>query len=207
VSLTNAKAFFDRLREGLLGPALDPGEVAGCESILAACEGLGVAQTAYCLATSYHETAHTMMPIKEMGGATYFTRMYDPAGQRPDVAARLGNTMPGDGARFAGRGYVQLTGRANYLKAGQKIGMGQDLIETPDLAMRQDIAARIMRAGMAEGWFTGKSLDSFLPANGKPATMAQFINARRIINGTDRAELIAGYAVQFDVALRAGGWQ
>jgi predicted chitinase len=144
-----------------------------------------------------------MQPIKEYGGANYFFRRYDPQGQNPRLARVLGNTQPGDGAKYAGRGYVQLTGRANYVRAGAKLGV--DLVNNPDLVLDQAIAANIMRQGMRDGWFTGKSFQSYLPASGA-ATVGQFTQARRIINGTDCAAEIAGYAMKFQTALQAGGW-
>jgi putative chitinase len=196
--------FFDTCRAGVMGPTLDNNEVSGCDAILAAMHGLPVAWTAYALATAWHETAHTMQPIKEYGGNAYFTRMYDITGQRPKLARQMGNTAPGDGPRYCGRGYVQLTWKANYAKAGAKLG--QDLVGNPDLAMRADVAAQILRHGMREGWFTGKSFQSYLPAAGQ-ADKAHFTAARRIINGTDKAALIAGYALQFQAALVAGGWE
>jgi putative chitinase len=164
-----------------------------------------VAWTAYCLATAYHETAHTMQPIKEAGGAAYYTRMYDIQGNRPDVARTLGNLYPGDGAKYAGRGYVQLTGRTNYAKASNELGLGDALITTPDRAMEDQIAAKVMRLGMVEGWFTGKGLDSFL-SDDRAGNLDQFINCRRIINGYDRAPMIAGYAMEFQLALQMGEW-
>jgi predicted chitinase len=199
----NRQAFFDSLRSGLLWPTLDQDEVSGCEAILDAMAGLPLSWCAYALATAYHETAHTMQPIREFGGPRYLTRMYDVTGARPAMARKMGNTEPGDGVRFCGRGYVQLTWKANYAKAGAKLGV--DLVANPDKAMRPDIAARIMREGMVEGWFTGKGLADYLP--GARATLAQYQAARRIINGTDKAALIAGYAMQFEAALVKGGWQ
>lgn len=198
------KAFFDVCRKGVMGPTLDGDEVSGSEAILDACEGLPLAFTAYALATAWHETAHTMQPVKEYGGNAYFTRMYDPRGQRPHVAKALGNTQPGDGALYAGRGYVQLTGRANYAKAHAYTG--HPLTGNPDLAMRPDIAARIMREGMLGGWFTGKSFASYLPASGK-ASRESYKAARRIINGVDKSGAIADYAMGFQEALVAGGWK
>jgi putative chitinase len=203
MGLTDPAAFFARLRAGLLGPGLSPDEVAGCNALLSACAGWPLAWTAYGFATAYHETAHTMQPVKERGGDLYFFRRYDPQGLKPLIAARLGNTQPGDGARYAGRGYVQLTGRANYGKAQSEIG--EPLLEEPDLALRPDLAARIMRLGMVEGWFTGRSLRSFLPTQ-QGATRADFIAARRIINGTDCADEIADEAVEFQAALVEAGW-
>lgn len=204
--LNRPGAFFDWLRANdMLGPVLSPGEVEGLQVITAAAgvAGWPIAYTAYALATAYHETAHTMQPVKEIGGEDYFRRMYDVSGKRPEVAARLGNTQIGDGAKYAGRGYVQLTGRANYDRARREIG--QPLIDRPDLAMNDAVAASVMVKGMSEGWFTGRSLKTYLPSQA-PGARGQFIEARRIINGTDRAQDIAGYALEFQEALKAGGW-
>lgn len=198
------KAFFDKLRSTIMGPTLDDSEVSGTTAILEACAGLPLPWTAYALATAYHETAHTMQPIKEYGGDKYFHRMYDIEGARPDLAKRNGNIHPGDGVKFCGRGYVQLTWRANYKRAGDKLGM--DLIGTPFTAMNKDVAARIMREGMKDGWFTGKAFKDYLPST-RAATEAQYQAARRIINGTDKAALIAKYAMQFQSALIDGGWE
>lgn len=196
--------FFDAMRSGLMAPTLDNNEVSGSNAILEAMTGLPIAWCAYALATAFHETAHTMQPIKEYGGDKYFTRMYDITGARPTLARKMGNTTAGDGPRYCGRGYVQLTWKVNYAKAGQKLNV--DLVSNPDLAMNADIAALILRYGMREGWFTGKSFQSYLPAAGL-ATAAQFQAARRIINGTDKAALIANYAVEFQKALVAGEWE
>lgn len=197
------RKFFDHCRETVMGPTLDNDEVSGANAILEAMDGLPIAWTAYALATAWHETAHTMQPIKEYGGNAYFTRMYDVRGRRPALARRMGNTAPGDGPRYCGRGYVQLTWKVNYRKAGDKLGV--DLIGNPDLAMDRDIAAKVMRHGMREGWFTGKAFQHYLPAAGR-ATRKQFVKARFIINGRDKAALIAGYAMEFQTALKAGGW-
>ena len=199
----NRKVFFDACRSGVMGPTLDGGEVSGSEAILDAMEGLPISWVAYALATTWHETAHTMQPIKEYGGNAYFHRMYDIEGNRPHIAKQLGNLIPGDGVKFAGRGYVQLTGRTNYARAGKKIG--EPLECEPDLAMRPDIAAKVLREGMVEGWFTGRKFSSYLPSEGT-AALDSFKAARRIINGTDKAAMIARYAAQFQKALVAAGW-
>lgn len=199
----DAPAFFAVLRQGPLRHS-KPGQVAGTETILRAMHGMPLSWVAYALATTWHETAFTMQPIKEKGGRAYFMQMYDKSGTRPKVAADLGNTVVGDGATFAGRGYVQLTGRRNYTKASAKLGV--DLVRTPDLAMQPDNAARILREGMKDGWFTGRGFVAFLPSNG-PASMAQFTQARRIINGLDKAGKIAGEALAFQAALIGGNWR
>ena len=199
-----ASKFFDVCRSGVMGPTLDDDEVAGANVILGAFENRPLSWTAYALATAWHETAHRMQPISEIGGPNYCFRMYDHKGQRPKVAARLGNDQDGDGYRYRGRGYVQLTGRRNYGYASRKLGV--DLIANPDRAMEVNLAADIMFFGMSAGWFTDKSLGNILPA-GRAATSAEFVKARAIINGSDCAALIAGYAMQFQAALQAGGWE
>lgn len=203
--LTKPASFFDWLRSNdMLGPVLTSGEVEGLNMITAAAGVVAwpIAWTAYALATAYHETAHTMQPVKEFGGEDYFRRRYDISGRNPGLAMRLGNSQIGDGAKYAGRGYVQLTGRANYRRAQDELC--QNLVDLPNLAMG-DAAAGIMVRGMSEGWFTGRSLKTYLPSK-SPATRGQFIEARRIINGTDRAQDIAGHALEFQEALKAGGW-
>lgn len=74
-------------------------------------------------------------PIREQGGPTYLTNLYE---NRKD----LGNVNPGDGARYCGRGFIQITGRANYTRFGSEIG--KDLAANPDLALDPSIAADIL---------------------------------------------------------------
>lgn len=200
--LTAPAAFFASLRaSGVLGPSLDQSEVDGVNAILAACGAAnwGPRWTAYALATADRETAGTMKPIKEYGGVAYFTRLYDVTGRDPARARRMGNATPGDGPRYCGRGYVQLTWRANYAKAALKLGY--PLVDQPDLAMRPDIAAAVMVRGMEEGWFTGKKLADYISGD-----RCDYANARRIINGTDHAKEIAAEAEHYLAALKAGGW-
>ena len=180
-------AFWNAIRP-MFGGALKQSQVNGIETILAASDGLPIGHRAYLLATAKHETADTMQPITEYGGRKYFDK-YDTG----KLAKALGNTpdKDGDGYRYRGRGYVQITGRANYAKAGGKLGV--DLIGNPDAALNPDIAAQILVRGCSEGWFTGKKLDDYLPDD--------FRNARRVVNGMDRADLIASYAVEFGKAL------
>lgn len=202
--LTKPTAFFDWLRSNdMLGPTLTKDEVSGCEALTTACRAWPLSHAAYALATAYHETAGTMQPIKEMGGPEYLRRLYDITGRDPHRAKANGNTKAGDGVRYCGRGYVQLTWKTNYLKA--QIETGVPLVDNPDLAMRPDVAGKILEAGMREGWFTGRKLADYLPSAGR-ATAAPFIAARRVINGSDKAEKIAGHALDFQDALRAGGW-
>jgi putative chitinase len=106
----NKAAFYATIRDRL--GRLDQSQVDGLEVLLAACFGAPLAHTAYMLATSWHETAETMQPIKERGGPSYYFKMYDPQSpipRRRKMAIANGNTMPGDGVRYCGRGYVQLS--------------------------------------------------------------------------------------------------
>ncbi|HZX26181.1 MAG TPA: hypothetical protein VFF16_03865 [Telluria sp.] len=147
---------------------------------------------AYMLATVKHECADTWLPIAEYGSDTYFGR-YEPA---TTVGARLGNTQPGDGKRYRGRGYVQITGRANYARLGQRLGIGDALVDDPDRALEPLPAYRILSLGMREGLFTGKRLGDFIAGQ-----QTDYLGARRIINGTDQAAAIAAYALGIEQAL------
>lgn len=197
-------AFFAALRPSPFA-RFSAAQVAGLEALLAAMRTAGwpLAFAAYGLATAAHETGRTMQPIREQGGEAYLRRMYDIEGARPAKARELGNDEPGDGVRYAGRGYVQLTGKANYRKAGERLGL--DLVARPDLALEPETSARILIWGMAKGWFGGRKLADFLPSAGA-ATFEMFRRARRIVNGTDRDAEIAVLALKFQAALAAGGW-
>lgn len=174
----------------IFGGSLSQKQVDGIEALLAATEGLPVSHRAYLLATCRHETADTMQPIVEYGGRKYFDK-YDTG----RLAKALGNTpeADGDGYRYRGRGYVQLTGLANYAKAGANLGLLK-LVHDPDMALQPDIAAKILVRGCTQGWFTGKKLSDYLPGD--------YRSARRVVNGLDKADLIAGYARDFEAALR-----
>jgi putative chitinase len=190
--------FFNSARGPLFGGVIGRRQAAGLSAILdrweAQPEPRDDRRLAYMLATAHHETDRTMQPIRERGGAAYLARMYDIAGERPALARRMGNTQPGDGVRYCGRGYVQLTWRRNYRMAGAKLGL--DLERQPDLALDPAVAADIMFAGMAEGWFTGRTLaDCF------SATREDWRGARRIINGLDKADLIKAQALAYHAAL------
>ena len=91
------------------------------------------------LAQTAHETMgfHTMV---ERGDDAYFTNLYDIKGN-PAKAAELGNVNAGDGARYKGRGFIHLTGRDNYRRAGTALKL--PLEKHPELAAKPAVAARI----------------------------------------------------------------
>jgi putative chitinase len=155
--------------------------------------GLPLRERAYILATVLHETGpRHFVPISELGGLAYFTRMYDVTGSRPDKAMALGNDKPGDGVKYHGRGFVQITGKANYVRASRELG--QDFVTKPELALNPKYAAAILVRGMTQGWFGPPLRESI--AKG-------YANARRSVNGADKADLIAGYATAIEAAIRA----
>jgi hypothetical protein len=177
----NKDAFFDYVREHLFYGKLTQPQVTGMNFILREWRkrhGFGGdhRKLAYMFATDYHETACTMVPVTEYGSQSYLqSKSYYP---------------------YIGRGFVQLTWEENYAKAGPKVD--EDLVTFPDLALEPDIAAIIMFDGMEEGWFTAHKLaDYFNEDEDDPW------NARRIINGTDRATEIQGYHEHFLAAIAA----
>lgn len=187
-------AFYAALRSRAstaFGTSLSQKQVDGCETLLHEGESRGsrLPCLAYVLATAYHETAHTMQPIEEYGKGR--GRKYGvPAGPYGKV--------------YYGRGYVQLTWLENYQKAGDKLAV--NLVKYPEQALKPDIAAEILFTGMEEGWFAGDkagrhTLDRYINV-----LATDYVGARRIVNGTDKASLIAGYARDFEAALKAAGY-
>lgn len=184
----NRERFFDTVRDMPFSGHLTPPQVAGTNALLDAFGDADRRWTAYGLATAYHETAHTMQPIEEIGHG--HGRAYGkPAGRYGKV--------------YYGRGYVQLTWLENYERADTELHesgfLEGSLVQRPELAMRPDIAAAIMVRGMTQGWFTGHKLADYFPL--AAPTKSDWVNARRIINGTDQAWKIANYAKNFHVAL------
>lgn len=191
------KSFFDYIRSNLFGGKLLASQLSGITALVQGCVDYGISdkkQIAYILATAFHETDKTMQPIKEYGGHDYFMTRYDVSGKNPQLAKDLGNTFVGDGANYCGRGFVMITGRANYSKFSNILNA--DFIGHPDHALGMENSVKIAVYGIMQGIFTGKKLSDYVNC-----TTSNYVQARRTINGMDKADLIAGYAKKFEVAL------
>lgn len=179
-------------------------------------------QLAYVLATAYHETGAKMRPVAESlnysvdGLIKTFSRArisaadankYGRTSNRPANQQaiancvyggewgkkNLGNTQSGDGWKYRGMGLGQITGRANYKKFG--------IADAPEKALDPEVAIRILIDGMVNGKFTGVKLSSYITLS-----KSDFVGARKIINGTDKAEQIAKYALEYDSDLKRIGY-
>lgn len=203
--------FFAAVRMSLFDGRLSTDQFEGMEAILAdwAPKPFDSRWMAYMLATVYHETGRSMCPISENlnysadGLRATFPKYFNAAqaaayARQPErianraYANRMGNgdEASGDGWRYRGRGLVQITGRDNYAKYG--------IADDPDLALDRQKAVEILFDGMINGRFTGRKLADFFSG-----TASDWIGARKIINGTDRALDIAGYAKKFAAAIEA----
>jgi predicted chitinase len=229
----DAAAFFAVLRNGPLRHRA-ASQVAGTEAILAAMKGKPISWAAYALATAWHETGAKMQPnveslnysvsgllktfsrarISRADAEAHGRKEGRPANQRAIGNIiyggawgrdNLGNTEPNDGFTYRGRGLEHVTGRRNYDRTGKALSL--DLLANPDALLDLATAVRSLVTGMETGRYVrDHDFARHLPLKGD-ALQAQFREARRIINGVDKADLLAGYAMTFQKALNAGGWR
>ncbi len=195
----NRGAFFATVRNRL--GTLSQSQVDGLTAVLDAVEHaqLPLSHGAYVLATPWWETNKTMQPVRE---AYYISKTFEGAEAWRKAHLRY---YP-----WYGRGFVQLTWDFNYQKADDECAAAGliksgEIMANPDLVMCPDIAALILVDGMRKGWFTGASLGKCLPPHGV-ATRDEYMRARTIINGHDKADEIEDFAQVFERALRDGGW-
>jgi hypothetical protein len=174
--------------------ALNQSQVDGLEQLLTFIEldpdVTDIRWAAYMLATVKWECADTWQPIEEGGkGAGY------PYGTPIKVKDSAGKEYANT---YYGRGYVQLTWKANYEKMGQALNLGNDLVIHPEKALLPETAYAIMSYGMRNGSFTGRKLRDFIFGN-----QCDYKNARKIINGLDQWSVIKGYAEKLEAMLQA----
>lgn len=190
------EAFFNRVRKELYPNGFNQSQVDGLNFILDGFEDAKwpIFYAANGLATIKRECDSTYQPIEEYGKGKG-----KPYGQPTKYHGQVAY----------GRGFVQLTWALpnhknirNYEKADAalaKRGLIKpgDLLANFSLALRPDLAIVIMIAGMDEGWFTGNKNSDYLSGS-----VPDFLNSRRIINGTDHAKQIAADARIFLHALQ-----
>lgn len=133
-------------------------------------EGLSCPQTAYVLATAFHESRLGSWAIDHRG------------------------ELPADQARYRGRGFARLTGRAGYAEWGRLLDL--PLLAEPDLAGRPEVAATILIRGMKEGRFTGRSLADYIND-----TETDYVGARRVMATPDHPIRVAGFARAYEAEL------
>lgn len=199
----NKEAFFGSIRGSLFGGKLTQGVVDTVEAIFSACDKYCITdyrQRAYIFATAYHESYSSKSnpewkPVREgfastnQGAINAVTALFNKKAISTNYALPKAN-----GKSYYGRGFVQITWDYNYKALGKRLGV--DLYGNPDLALERPVAAEILVVGMKEGLFTGKRLSNYFTTDN-----TDFEGARKIINGTDQAKRIAGYADKFYLAL------
>lgn len=172
----NRDFFFDFTRTSLFAGSLRQSQVTGLSLLLDTWDrdhaALDDRWLAYILATVHHETDRTFRPIEEYGRGR--GRPYAP--------------------RYYGRGYCQLTWDYNYRKFGDLLGV--ELYDRPELALEPVHAAPILFTGMIRGLYTGKKLANYIDG-----PRCDWVQARRIVNGLDKANAIADYARRYYAAI------
>ena len=190
--MIDRKAFFDAARGTLYGGRLARTQVAGLTALLDRFERGGETRDrrflAYMLATAHHETGGRLQPMREtfaVSDAAAIARLDRAfaAGRLPQVSAPYWR-RDGEGKSWLGRGLVQITHRRNYARLAALTGL--DLVGRPELAMETAAAVEILFTGMLRGAFTGQRLDDHFSD-----ARADWVGARRIVNGRDRAEKVA----------------
>lgn len=190
-------AFFPAARTSLFNGSLTQSQVDGINDLLDVWDASGftdMRHLAYILGGVYHEVGRLMVPVREGFAKT-------DAGARAAVAnlfasGRISHdyAAPVNGVSYYGRGRIQNTHHSNYEKLEKRFG--HPFVSNPDLLLDSKIDAEVTIHGHAEGIWTGKKLADYFDADTE-----DWRNARRIVNGLDKADAIAGYAKAFLVAL------
>jgi hypothetical protein len=188
--MINREVFFTGYKNKFLkaGGSLNQSQVDGLNFILNKLDESKILNRArhyaYILATIYHECAVKWQPIQEMGSQRYLlSKKYYP---------------------WIGRGYVQLTWIFNYTAMKPIVEQflpHVDILRHPDSAMDPEAAWIILEAGMTKADIGPLKEPNFVPGHTLERyfndSITDWVNARRIINGKDCANLIGGYAKKF----------
>lgn len=169
------KEFFDDIRRTVFGGSMTAAQVAGVTKII-----------------EYRDTQYRGVTNNQL--AYILATAFHETARRCAPCTEYGSAAYLKSKKYfpyVGRGLVQLTWKANYERYG---------ITNPSDALTWPIALHVCFDGMVTGKFTGKKLSDYISGSS-----VDYIGARRIINGTDRASLIAGYAASFQHALKL--WQ
>ena len=157
------------------------------------CEPLQLAMDEYEINTPDRQAAFLAQVAHESGQLRYVRELWGPtpAQQKYEGRANLGNTEPGDGYRYRGRGLIQITGRFNYADCGEALGL--DLIEHPELLELKVNAAR------SAAWFWKDRGLNELADSGDFKTITRRINGG--MNGYDeRLALYERALAEFGIA-------
>ena len=191
--MINRDIFFNSVRSSLFGGSLSQSQVDGMNYLLEIWETFfegpnprdGNKWLAYCMATAFHETGKKMQPVEEVGKGK---------GKKYGVATGPYNKI------YYGRGHVQLTWDYNYKKAQEQLqknyNIDMPLYQHPEKMLQNEPSALVLYDGMTIGWFTGVGLPKYFNS-----TTEDPENARRVVNGTDKAAMIAGYYWKFKPAI------
>jgi putative chitinase len=220
-----SKAFFDSVRASLFGGSLSNSQVSALVAIDEAWQEYGnghIDAEAYTFATIYNEVGRELLPKPENLNYSakrllqVFPSKFKSLSQaqayafHPQMLANrvyagiLGNgdEGSGDGWTYRGHGY-QTTGRAHFTTFGELLNV--DLVRHPEILDESvELAASALIIGMVRGLYTGKSFETYLDGKDEPDAedLREFVNARRIVNGTFNARAIAEYALKFERALQ-----
>lgn len=191
------KYFYDHVRTALFSGSISAKQCEGIEAILNEAEKreTDLRPLSYILATIFHESGHTMQPVEEIGkgrGKAYGSKFKMGSGPGKRIAYTTPDKI------YYGRGLVQVTWLENYeklTKPALAAGKDWDFLNHPELLLTMEPSVWAAFHGMETGLYTGKKLADYFRGS-----VADYFNARKIINGLDCASKIEGYAKLFFAA-------